>query len=71
VWLAGCGLAAGYFAVFYLPLLAYVARWADEGFSAGVGSGRFWWGLLVAFLVYAPILATLWMALMRSRRRTT
>lgn len=71
VWLAGCVLAAGYFAVFYLPLLSYVARWAGDGLSAGVGSGRFWWGLLVAFMVYAPILATLWMVLMRSRRRTT
>jgi hypothetical protein len=57
--------------VFYLPLLSYVARWAGEGLSAGVGSVRFWWGLLVAFMVYAPILATLWMALMPSRRRTT
>lgn len=67
VWLAGCVLAAGYFAVFYLPLLISVARWAGDGVGAGPGSLRFWWGLLVAVLVYAPIVATA--AIMLTRRR--
>ncbi|HZM79760.1 MAG TPA: hypothetical protein VFC19_28860 [Candidatus Limnocylindrales bacterium] len=60
VWLAGYPIAGAYFALFYLPLLAYVARWAGDGLTAGADSVRFWWGLLVAVLVYAPVVATLW-----------
>jgi hypothetical protein len=68
VWLAGAFLAAAYFAVFYLPLLTYVARWAGDGVAAGADSGRFWWGLLVAVMVYAPIAVTLWIAVTRWRQ---
>jgi hypothetical protein len=69
IWLAGCLFAGAYFALFYLPLLWYVAWWAGDGVTEGAGSGRFWWGLLVAVMVYAPVGATLWIALARLRRR--
>jgi uncharacterized membrane protein len=46
-----------------------VARWTADGFTAGVASGRFWWGVLVGLMVYAPIAATLWLALTRRRQR--
>ena len=68
VWLAGGFVTAAYFALFYLPLLTYVARWAGDGFAAGAGSARFWWGLLVALMVYAPIGVTLWIAVTRRRQ---
>ncbi|HET8660597.1 MAG TPA: hypothetical protein VFM55_16530 [Micromonosporaceae bacterium] len=71
VWLAGYPIAGVYFALFYLPLLAYVGRWAGDGLTAGATSVRFWWGLLVAALVYAPVAVTLWIALsaLRARRQ--
>ncbi|MET8278855.1 hypothetical protein [Micromonospora sp. NPDC005174] len=69
VWLAGCLLAAGYFVLFYLPLLRYAADWAADGFAAGVGSARLWWGLVTALLVYAPIVATLVLAVRQVRTR--
>ena len=71
VWLAGCLLAVVYFALFYLPLLWYVARWAGDGVTAGVASGRFWWSLLVAVMVCAPVGATLWIAALGTLRRRT
>jgi hypothetical protein len=51
--LARFPLAGGYFALFYLPLLMYVARWAGDG------SARFWWSLLAAVLVYTPLAAAI------------
>ncbi len=69
VWLAGYLFAGAYFALFYLPLLWYVARWAGDCVTAGAGSGRFWWGLLVAVMVYAPVGTALWIALARLWRR--
>lgn len=67
VWLAGYPLAGAYLALFYAPLLWYVARWAGAGLATGAGSPRFWYGLLVAAMVYAPVAATLGMALARVR----
>lgn len=69
VWLAGYPIAGAYFALFYLPLLAYVGRWAGDGLTAGALSVRFWWGLLVAVVVYTPVVVTLWIALAALRAR--
>jgi putative peptide zinc metalloprotease protein len=69
IHLAGYLVAGAYFALFYLPLLTYVARWAADGIPAGPAGTRFWWGLIVAVMVYAPIGATLWITLARLRRR--
>ncbi len=69
VWLAGCLAAVGYFTLFYLPLLVYVARRAGDGVTAEVGSARFWWGMLTAVMVYTPVVATLVMAVRAARRR--
>jgi putative peptide zinc metalloprotease protein len=54
LWLVGCAIALGYFAVFYLPLLSTMAGWTVEGVATGAG-GRFWWTLLGSVLLYLPL----------------
>jgi putative peptide zinc metalloprotease protein len=68
VWLAGYPLAAGYLALFYLPLLVDVARWAGGALGGGPGRGAFWSALAVVVLVALPPLVTLAMA--AAERRT-
>ncbi|MFG2059143.1 hypothetical protein ACGFI9_34515 [Micromonospora sp. NPDC048930] len=69
LWLTGCLVAAGYFVLFYLPLLLYVGRRANDELAAGAGTARFWWGLLTAVMVYTPVLATLVIAFKTVRQR--
>jgi hypothetical protein len=69
IWLAGYPLAGAYLALFYLPVLWYVARYAGAGIGAGAASPRFWWGLFSGALVYVPVGVTLWIALTGLWRR--
>ncbi|WP_433207180.1 hypothetical protein ACQP00_40875 [Dactylosporangium sp. CS-047395] len=71
VRLVGYPLAGAYLALYYGPLLVDVGRWAWAGFASGAGSLRFWWGLLVALLAYAPVAAAAWFGLSALRRRPT
>jgi putative peptide zinc metalloprotease protein len=71
LWLAGYPLAAGYLALFYLPLLVDVVRWAAAALGDGPGQGRFWSALAVVMLVALPPAITSAIAVgeLRARRR--
>ncbi|MBB4907398.1 hypothetical protein [Actinophytocola algeriensis] len=70
VWLAGFAGVLGWFALFVLPVVAVVLRWAADGMSAGPLAGRFWYCLVCAALLLGPYLLAAGLAVRERRSRT-
>lgn len=67
LWLIGCAVALGYFALFYVPLIGYLFDWTADGLRDGTG-WRFVWTLAGSALLYLPFVAAAAIALLERRR---
>lgn len=69
LWLAGFAGVLTWFAVFVLPVLATVLRWAAARMAAGPLAGGFWYGLLCAAALLGPYLIAAALAVRERLRR--
>jgi hypothetical protein len=69
LYLAGLAVAAGYFVLWYGPVLLATLQWTGHSLATGPRDGEFWLAAACAIPLYLPIILAvgLWLTELRQR----